>query len=119
MIYIRGGVQGEVAASFVVGAIHRSQTAFFFFGYVWHLRFVGVEGSKRFGRSAFAGYMVEVVDQLVDLGDWRMPTHVAVRSHSFGKVAPNVGVRAAGTVFLLTKLVAHIGQHGAAQFAFV
>src|ERR1700730_1449384 len=119
MAYISGGVQSEGAARFVIGTIDRAQSALFFSSHAWHLRFVGVERGKRFGRSAFAGYTVEVIDQLLDLGDWRMPAHVAARSHSFGKVAPNVGVRSAGTILLLTKFVAHVGEHGAAQFAFV
>src|SRR6202048_1649592 len=119
MAYISGGVQREVAGRFVIGTIDRAHSALVFSSDAWHLRFVGGEGGKRFGRSAFAGYTVEVIDQLLDLGDGRMPAHVAARSHSFGKVAPNVGVRSAGTIFLLTEFVAHVGEHSAAQFAFV
>src|SRR6266853_3845663 len=104
MVCISGGVQCEVAAGFVVGTIDRAQAALFFLSQAWHLRFVGVERGQRFGRGAFAGYEVEVIDQLLDLGDWRMPANVPARSHAFGKVAPNVGVRSAGPVFLLPKL---------------
>src|ERR1700704_3130666 len=103
MVYISGGVQCEVAAGFVIGTIHGAQAALFFSSQGRHLRFVGVERGKRFGRGAFAGYTVEVIDQLLDLGDGRVPAHVAAPSHSFGKVAPNVGVRSAGTILLLTK----------------
>src|SRR5258708_5102550 len=119
MLYISGGVQCEVAARFVIGTIHGAQATLFFFRHAWHLRFIGVEGGERLGRSAFAGYTSEVIDQLLDLGDWRMPAHVAAGPHSFGKVAPNVGVRSAGTIFLLTKFVTHVGEHSAAQFTFV
>src|SRR4051812_37955206 len=48
MINIRRGVQGEVAARLVVGAIHCTQAALFFLRDARHLRLVRIERRQRF-----------------------------------------------------------------------
>ena len=51
----------------------------------------------------------------------QVPAHISSRSHAFGKIEPELGVRhgilARSTPSAL--LVAHVGQHGTPQLAFV
>src|SRR5580658_554041 len=88
MVDIRRGMQGEIAAGLVVGAIHFPQTALLLLGNARHLRLVGIESRQRIFRRACAGYLTKMRDQLPNLRHRTMPLQIASRSHALCKVQP-------------------------------
>src|SRR5581483_3405284 len=93
---VRGLVNGEILARFLVRCVMLAQAARFFCGDARNLRFVSVEGGQSLRWRTLAGNAVEVVGQRLNLGQGLMDPEIATRAHPLREIEPKVGVRSRG-----------------------